>query len=204
MKKFILTIAFIASGLVASAQVGIGNTDPKATLDVTGVATAGVPDGVLVPRFTVAQLNTKAAAYTADQNSALVFVTDFTGAAHKTSNVTATGFHYYNSTTDKWVSLAGSVQQYQNIRGGVEEINAAATISNNSYFVIFDGAVTSDITMPAAALGKTLWLKNVSASGINANVLNVFLGTAAGSLSITTGKMRCFVSDGTNWYASNQ
>lgn len=107
MKKILFTVsAFIA--INSFAQVGIGNNDPKATLDVTGVSTSTVPDGVLVPRFSVAQLNSKEASYGADQNSALVYITDVTGASGKTSDVTAVGFYYYNYSTNKWVAVGVS------------------------------------------------------------------------------------------------
>lgn len=107
MKKIIFAFAVLATSF-ATAQVGVGNTSPKATLDVTGVTTASVADGVLVPRFTVTELNSKAAAYGADQNSALVFVTNVAGAAGKTSDISSVGFYYYNDTTSKWKAVGGA------------------------------------------------------------------------------------------------
>jgi len=45
MKKLILTLVFIATGFVASAQVGIGTTDPDGILDVVST-----DSGVILPR----------------------------------------------------------------------------------------------------------------------------------------------------------
>ncbi len=111
MKKILLTLAFIATGVIATAQVGVNNVSPQASLDVSA-SPAGEPDGVLVPRVTVAQLNAKSTLYAGEQNGALVFVTAIAGATGKTSEVTATGFHYYSSAAvspvNKWLPLGGA------------------------------------------------------------------------------------------------
>jgi hypothetical protein len=194
MKKIIFAIAIMATSF-ASAQVGVGNTDPKATLDVTGVTTATVADGVLVPRFTAATLATKDAAYGADQNGALVFITDIANATGKTSNVTTVGFHYYDNATSKWKAVGGAsaTPAYQNIGGGVQTGDGTFTIADTTYFVVHSGATAGTLTMPTPVAGKTLWVKNI---GTNA-------ATVAGQ-SINGGRMRAFVCDGTNWYPSNQ
>lgn len=175
MKKLILTIAFIGTALVANAQVGIGNTDPKATLDVTGVATATVPDGVIVPRFNRLELTAKSGAYSAaNQLGALVFVTDAAGLTDaKTASVTAVGFYYY-AANNTWVGVGGSAavaQRYEGIRGTVTPVNAATyTVDANDYVVItrFNNGV--DITLPALAnnaadIGRTVKIINNNTSG---------------------------------------
>lgn len=131
MKKLFLTITFIGSSFITSAQVGVGTSAPKAVFQVNKSPVATVADGVLVPRVSVAELNAKASTYNTDQHGALVFVTAFAGAANETSNVTTTGFHFYNSTTDKWVAVSAPqvTVPYQNIKGGVVFINAANIFS---------------------------------------------------------------------------
>lgn len=192
MKKFILTIAFIATGLVASAQVGIGNTDPKVSLQVDKSADALKADGVLVPRVTVAELNTKAATYGADQNGSLVFVTAITGAANETSDVTATGFHYYNSTTDKWVPIVAAAQPYQNIVGAYEENSTSSrTVGSNTYLFVSLGGVATTLTLPTTTqIGKTIWVKNQQTSGSV---------TVNGAVTINGSRSRCFVWSGSAW-----
>ncbi len=107
-KQIILLAALLMTGAALNAQVGVGTDDPKATLEIVGETTANVPDGVLVPRFTVAELSVKDAAYGADQNGALVFVTSGVGSAGKTSDIAGAGFHYYDHPASKWVAVAGT------------------------------------------------------------------------------------------------
>ncbi len=88
--------------------MGIGKINPQASFDVAGTLLATRPDGVLVPRFTVAELSTKDGAYLAGQNGTLVFVTSGTGSSGKTSDITGPGFYYYDSPTSKWRSIGGT------------------------------------------------------------------------------------------------
>ena len=174
MKKIILTIAFIASGLVASAQVGIGNTDPKVSLQVDKSADAAKADGVLVPRVTVAELNTKAAAYGADQNGSLVFITAITSAANETSNVTATGFHYYNSTTDKWVALVAAAATP--VRSARVPTNGTLTNADiNGYIIDGNGFSYNLASLTGMVDGDTITFMQNSSLGLTIN------GVAAGS-----------------------
>lgn len=199
MKKIIFTIAFIATGLVASAQVGVGTTNPLVSLQVDKSALAAEADGVLVPRVSVADLNAKTDAYVGAQNGALVFINDLTGtAAGKTSNVTATGFHYYESASDKWVSLkspASSPQRYENIRGTVNTITANHTVLPSDHFIVTNAAAGITITFPnltAADAGRVVYVynNNTTASGntvsnvTGQNSLNQFRGYA----SVWTGE----------------
>ena len=198
MKKIILTIAFLATGLVASAQVGIGNTDPKVSLQVDKSADAAKADGVLVPRVTVAELNTKAAAYGADQNGSLVFITNITGFAGKTSNVTTTGFHYYNNGTSKWTavdaapvknSTAFGVDFSDSFTGTTDQTNYSAVTKN---YIIATGSVgpgSNALTLPAAA------------SNLNRVIIIKAAGKAVivGTTGIGNGTFGMVISDGTTW-----
>ena len=203
MKKIILTIAFIASGMVASAQVGIGNEDPKVTLQVDASGTDA--DGVLVPRVSVDALNAKDAKYVAAQNGALVFVNDLTGtAAGKTSNVSSTGFYYYNSVTSKWTAVGGAAvapQRYEAIRGNVSTFSTSTyTVQANDYIVIstYAGGVPSvtfpPLTNTAADIGRLVfYFNNQVASGTTFNGIT-FAGTATNQQ-----RGRTFVWSGTQW-----
>ena len=114
-KNFYLAIALLGFSVSLNAQtakkgVGIKTDTPQTTLDVRAEATdTTMPDGVLVPRLDVGQLNAKSAVYGADQNGALVFVTSNTqgGAGTKVENVKDPGFYYYDNATSKWKGVGG-------------------------------------------------------------------------------------------------
>lgn len=93
------------SGFI-SAQVGINNSTPKSTLDITKSAVAANAEGLLTPRLTGDELKAKDASYDIPQNSAVIYATAaVTTSSTKTINVTTPGFYYYNSTLAKWIGL---------------------------------------------------------------------------------------------------
>lgn len=199
MKKIIFAFAVLATSF-ASAQVGVGNTSPKATLDVTGVTTASVADGVLVPRFTVTELNSKAAAYGADQNSALVFVTNVAGAAGKTSDISSVGFYYYNDTTSKWKAVGGaSAAPAVSVR---VPSNGTLTAADLNGYIIDGGGYTYNLaSLTTAVEGDTITFMQNSANILTIN------GVAAGSSTtpFQQGGGITFVydADTTSWYSIN-
>jgi hypothetical protein len=105
MKKLLLSAAFIAASITSIAQVGVGTTSPKATLDVVGNPTvAETVDGVIPPRLTADELILKTG-YGVDQTGAIVYVSDApTGATTVTTeNVVVKGYYYFDGT--EWLSL---------------------------------------------------------------------------------------------------
>ena len=108
MKKLFSTAILLAttSFYAQDGKVGIGNTDPKATFDVTGNATTTTAaDGIIAPRLTGNQLAAKDAVYLADQTGAQVYITAAaTAPAGKTINVNAPGYYYFDGTV--WQKVA--------------------------------------------------------------------------------------------------
>jgi hypothetical protein len=144
MKKILFTAVMLA-GLsdLSYAQVkgvGINTQNPAATLDVVADnATATMPDGILVPRMTAAELNAKNGAYTAAQNAALVFVLSGTGiAGTKTENISGPGFYYYNSATSKWIPVGGGGSATDtSIYLGDGTLTSARTVNQNNQNLTF-------------------------------------------------------------------
>lgn len=209
MKKIVLMIAFIATGLVASAQVGVGTTDPKVSLQVDKSVVATDADGVLVPRVTVAELNAKAATYGPNQNGALVFVTAIAGAIDETSNVTATGFHYYNNDTDKWVAVSGAqaAVPHQNIRGSVVTVTSATyTVLPSDHVIITNHTAGVTVTLPAlsvAETGRLLYIVNDN-TGAFANTITAQPTALPFGNGMNQFRGRCYVWTGTKWLALAQ
>jgi hypothetical protein len=111
MKRILLCAALFAASFTTVAQVGVGNTDPKATLDVTGDAadTASL-DGIIAPRLTGDELRAKT--YTADQLGAIVYATVAdTAPAGQTVNVTEAGYYSFDGT--EWVRFASAVAPFE-------------------------------------------------------------------------------------------
>lgn len=105
MKRFV-PILFIFFSCLNTAQVGINETSPKVTLHVKQSPSASIADGFLTVRMTGTQLANKDNLYGVDQNATVVYVTAVpTTSTAKTSNVTRTGFYYYNSSISKWIAL---------------------------------------------------------------------------------------------------
>ncbi|MDQ0595065.1 hypothetical protein QFZ37_003434 [Chryseobacterium ginsenosidimutans] len=106
-KSMILLGALMLSSLVYS-QVGINNSDPKATLDVTAIKTDGTTaEGIIAPRLTGDQIQSGDAKYTANQKGAIVYATAaVTAPSAKTANITAAGYYYFDGSL--WVKFDGN------------------------------------------------------------------------------------------------
>lgn len=109
MKKILLTVILTFIGLsTTNAQVGIGTTTPKTTLQIEGEpTTTTTADGVQGPRLSLAELDAKIAAYGTDQNGAIVYIDDVTAGSTETetANITATGYFYYDAPNDVWKAM---------------------------------------------------------------------------------------------------
>lgn len=160
MKKILFTAIILAS-MSISAQVGVGNTDPKATLDVTAdAATATTADGIIAPRLTGNQLADKDAVYIADQTAAQVYVTAAaTSPEGKTVNVTAPGYYYFDGNVwQKVATGAGSTEwAYNNTNASIEATRAKLNGGINS-ILDSNGATYKN-------LGNYDWTTILSANG---------------------------------------
>ncbi|RYZ94192.1 MAG: hypothetical protein EOP47_28300 [Sphingobacteriaceae bacterium] len=106
MKK-LFTLILLGAGLSAAAQnVGINTATPQTTLEVVGsAADVAVPDGIIAPKLTRAQLIAKTG-YGAAQTGAIVYVTDLSGtvtAGTATTNVLQTGYYTFDGT--RWNTI---------------------------------------------------------------------------------------------------
>ena len=107
--KYILICFMLSAGSTTYAQIGILNTDAKASLHVTpSTTTSGTAEGIIAPNLTRAQLISKDARYTTAQKGAMVYVTAIDGTTtSKTANVTRIGYFYFDGTLWQTVDQPG-------------------------------------------------------------------------------------------------
>lgn len=169
MKNYLLAFAtIILFTTTVRGQVGINNTSPKSTLDITGVTTATVPDGILIPRFTTTELAAKDSAYGSAQNGAMVFVTAGTGiAATKTSNITGVGFYYYDDISSKWTAIGGGISPTS--FGVTTEQTGDYTAATTDGFIDLNiNTPGHTLTLPTAGIpqGKVIYVSNKGGEAI--------------------------------------
>ncbi|WP_299098610.1 tail fiber domain-containing protein [uncultured Winogradskyella sp.] len=114
MKIIQYTIILCLTSFACFAQVGIGNTDPKASLDITASnqAAPANTDGILIPRIDAFPSTNP----TVDQKGMLVYLTTFDG-------TNPSGFYYWTGgawTTTKniYTSSNGIIESSKNFRLG--------------------------------------------------------------------------------------
>lgn len=117
MEKVLLFVFCFVTVCVTNsvAQVTIGTLDtPNATLDVRSKsADIAIPDGIIAPKLTGAQLSAKDGAYGNPQDGALVYVTAATGSpSGKTINVNAPGYYYYNAAAGLWIGFVKTKSEW--------------------------------------------------------------------------------------------
>ena len=218
-KNFYLAIALLGFSVSLNAQtakkgVGIKTDSPQATLDVRAEATVTtMPDGVLVPRLDVGQLDAKSAVYGADQNGALVFITSNTpgGAGTKVEKVKDPGFYYYDATNSKWKAVGGgdagqiSGALHANVPTNVRTLTSgnlsATTWTATDYGIILGAGFTGQISFPDPVTnsGRILFITNQT-TGSKAWIPGGYSPNGVG-VNLFGGRAIMVMSDGTKWVA---
>lgn len=196
MKKFTTSLFLLGLVFTAKAQVGVGTTDPKATLDVVGKTGTSL-DGIIAPRFTGDDLDAKT--YTTAQTGALVYVT----AARSTSSISTqiadvddAGYYYFNGT--KWVKI--TINDWH-ITGNVETTpgtNFLGTTDNKDLVFKRFGIVSGVIGTSNTSYGNnSLPYSDTNANGtyntaigleaLKANTGNENVGIGRAALNANTG-----------------
>ena len=184
MKKIFLTIAFIASGLVASAQVGVGTENPQTSLHIVGanatdkgVTGANVPgalaatDGITVPVVT----NDMTLAVPAD----LVAGTKVSQMVYSTFSGKA-GYYYWDGAA--WVKVGRVAPSAR-----VTSTNTLTNADLNGY-VIYTNTVAASFNLAqltAATAGDTITIADASSNNIQVTGANV--GTTTSPLTSSQG-----------------
>jgi len=115
-------------------QVGVGNTNPQATLDITASnqATPSNEDGILIPRIDAFPLT----APTAAQDGMLVYLTTAVGLNSK-------GFYYWDQATTSWVRFS-SIEKLNDLTDAKSDVDGSE--DGSSIFIGIDAGQNDDAT----------------------------------------------------------
>ena len=164
--KIIISFVFLLS-FVSNAQVGIGTTAPKASLDITStnVSVPAFNDGLLIPRVNVFPATNPGA----DQNSMLVYLTTTVGT--KTP-----GFYYWNNPSTSWLPFGSSKDAW--------ELEGNTGIDDTVNFI---GTTDSEELVFKTNNIEFTRLTNIGQFELSSVRNNIFIGKQAGeNFDITT------------------
>lgn len=131
-------------GTVLSAQVGVNTTAPKTTMDVSAKKDSGgnITDntqifGLQAPRLTRAELTANTATYGADQQAALVYITDISGgnATGQRININSVGYYSFDGTL--WQKIKVDDTNIYNSNG---TLTSNRTLNNGGQTLEFIGS----------------------------------------------------------------
>lgn len=162
------------------AQVGINTNNPKSTLHVQKRTELTFPDGIIPPRISGDSLRMKAAAYSAAQNGAIVYVTSPVTNPNpltepKTQDVGTTGFFVYdanythpNMTKGVWNKV---MQSETESTGGTYAARASGNVSLASLSLNLLGSNVNYI--PLTNTSTAIYTVEIPSSQVSSNVYNV-------------------------------
>lgn len=163
--KRLIALAILLYGSYLSAQVGIGNTDPKANLDITASnsATPANTDGILIPRIDEFPSTDPGV----DQDGMLVFATG--------NGTPAKGFYYWNNGSTSWDAVAGgsSDADWYEVGTGAPADNISDNVYTQGHVSI--GTATSSSIAPLYVIGDA-----------DDGDANIFRNSVSGTFSIGT------------------
>jgi hypothetical protein len=165
------TTFIVASSLFygyTHAQVGVNNTTPKATFDVTAKATDGsLAEGLIAPRLTGNQIQLADLRYGALQKGAIVYATEaVTSASTKTANITKEGYYFFD----------GNI--WQKITTGQEQLNltgSGSTTVTGTY---------PNLTVSTPAAPAQVNLTGSGATTVTGTYPNLTISTPAASAQV--------------------
>lgn len=146
---FFLTLVLLLFSIPSFSQVGVGTTDPKATLDIrsTSQTTPSNTDGILIPKVDNFPLTNP----TISQDGMMVYATG--------SGTPTKGFYYWDNGSTCWKQVEGMKK--------IDELSDGKSDSNGSSIFLGIGAGASDISSTNRNLGVGLNALNKNTDGTN-------------------------------------
>lgn len=144
-----LTLVLLLFSIPSFSQVGVGTTDPKATLDIrsTSQTTPSNTDGILIPKVDNFPLTNP----TISQDGMMVYATG--------SGTPTKGFYYWDNGSTCWKQVEGVKK--------IDELSDGKSDSNGSSIFLGIGAGASDISTTNRNLGVGLNALNKNTDGTN-------------------------------------
>lgn len=196
MRKSAIILTLILSFLMR-AQVGINTQNPAATLDVTHKA--GSPAGIIAPRVTADELINNDANYGANQNGAIVFVTDLaTGSPTvKTKDINMPGYYFFSSLENKWINIATGAEPWYNSKDRSPASSNSQDIYQTGQVGIGTSSIDPNAQLEVASNTKGVLLPRMSSSQRNAIPQNITNGLLI--FNNTTNCFNYYVSSSNKW-----
>ncbi|SEN01871.1 hypothetical protein SAMN05421856_111104 [Chryseobacterium taichungense] len=204
--KNIITLAVLLISLIINAQVGINNTSPKATLDITAKTNNGTkPEGLIAPRLSGDQIQSGDVQYDTAQKGAIIYaLSAATSPSTKTANINAEGYYYFDGSL--WQKLSNSsvpaVVVTSSALNGVYKAGTAMTVSNtftvtltnNSFSTATIAFSTSDLVLSGVtglSVASVSTASSTLIAGASVTVTYTLSGTPAssGTLAATWTKL---------------
>lgn len=189
MKKTILFIFMAILSIFVSGQVGINNSFPKATLDVTAKKTDGsTSEGIIAPRLTGEQLHTADGngVYGQLQDGTLAFVTTPPSVPNRigqTIDIDARGYYYYDYPKNKWIKVI-----YGGNAGTVLNIDCGNAVTTG---ILTAGTVASGVSVQVPYTGgnggtyPSQFVNSTGVTGLTANLVAGTFSNGSGTLNYT-------------------
>ncbi|WP_312903178.1 phage tail protein [Chryseobacterium taichungense] len=143
--KSIITLAVLFISLTIFAQVGINNTSPQATLDITAKTTGNTTaEGLIAPRLEGIDIKGKDGKYDIAQKGAIVYALSAVASPSvKTANITAEGYYYFDGSIWQKVSIGNTLHT---------TLNSGNIFVGNASNVATAVAPTGDVTIDNAGV----------------------------------------------------
>lgn len=166
--KILFAVLLIPCALFS--QVGIDNDSPKATLDIKASPTnTNKVDGLIAPRLKASELKTNNSKYNADQDGAIVYITEALApdnTDNKTVNLTDIGYYYFDKTAGtagQWIHFNPAYKEPWNNQVN----NTPATANNQNIYQMGNVAIGKTTVYSNGATSATIDVNGAVRAGGN-------------------------------------
>ena len=187
MKKNLKILVALLIGGISFGQVGVNNTSPNVTLEVTAKKTDGsTSEGIIAPRLTGDALHQaeSSSKYGVLQDATIAYVTAVPSAGNavgQTISIDAKGYYYFDATQNKWLKFRC---------GCSDDSGTVTTLDCNGATIT--GSLTSGLSASVTASvpytggnGRSYSSQTVTSTGVTGLTATL----PAGTLTSSTGNI---------------